>query len=396
MSPASPLHIEPQELLAEFGSPLYAYDLDRLAANLAALRSAFDHPAVDLHYAIVCNKNRAIVSSLNGWGVGIHANTPGDAAAALAAGVPPGRIVYSGTNLDAGDLSYLFDRGIHMNLDSVDQVRDRARLGPGAVGLRYLIDAPERRNRIGVGDSELREALELAAGSGLRVTGLHMYAGTNNLSGERALDCFDRMAEASHRLPDLEYLDVGGGFGVPYRPDREPFDLDAFAAAALDRLDALATKRGCELRLVVEPGRVLVATTGTLYATVVSVKERDGRRYVGVDSTVGNIVVESVYHAFHRIEAVAAGGPALSIPTDVCGNTTHSRDFLGRGVPLPAVSPGDILAVRDVGAYGYAMSSHFLNRPRPAEVVVERGHTPLLTTRRETFEDLLATQVVGG
>ncbi len=311
MSLASPIHLEPQELVAEFGSPLYAYDLDRLASNLAALRSAFDHPAVDLHYAIVCNKNRAIVSSLNQWGVGMHANTPGDAAAALAAGVPAERIVYSGTNLDAADLSYLFERGIHMNLDSVDQVRDRARLGPGAIGLRYLIDAPERRNRIGVGDSELGEALELAAGNGLRVTGLHMYAGTNNLSAERALDGFNRIAEASQRLPDLEYLDVGGGFGVPYRPDREPFDLDGFATVALDRLDRLSAERRRELRLAVEPGRVLVATTGTLYATVVSVKERDGRRYIGVDSTVGNIVVESVYHAFHRIEAVAAAGPVL-------------------------------------------------------------------------------------
>ena len=395
MSCDSPLHPEPPELLAEFGSPLYAYDLDRLASNLDELRRAFDHPAVDLHYAIVCNKNRAIVSKLNAWGVGVHANTPGDAAAALAAGVPPERIVYSGTNLDRSDLSYLFERGIHMNLDSIDQVRERARLGPGAIGLRYLIDGPERRNRIGVGDSELDEALELSAASGLRVTGLHMYAGTNNLRAERALECLDRMAEASRRLPDLEYLDVGGGFGVPYRAGRQPFDLGDFASAALERLDALSAERGRELRLVVEPGRILVATTGTLYVTVVSVKQREGRRYIGVDSSVGNIVVESVYHAFHRIEAVAATGPALSIPTDVCGNTTHSRDFLGRGVPLPAVSPGDILAVRDVGAYGYAMSSHFLNRPRPAEVVLEKGLPPLLTTRRETFEDLLATQLGG-
>ncbi len=343
MSLTSPILLEPQQLAAEFGSPLYVYDLDCLAANLAVLRRAFDHPAVDFHYAIVCNKNRAIVSRLNEWGVGIHANTRGDAAAALAAGVLPKRIVYSGTNLNAADLEYLFERGIHMNLDSVDQVRDRARLGPGAIGLRYLIDEPERRNRIGVGDSELDDALELAAEGGLRVTGLHMYAGTNNLRVERALECFERMAEASRRLPDLEYLDVGGGFGVPYRPDREPFDLGGFATAALERLKRLSAERGRELRLIVEPGRILVATTGTLYVTVVSVKEREGRRYVGVDSTVGNIVVESVYHAFHRIEAVGATGPALEIATDVCGNTTHSRNFLGRGVPLPAVSPGDIL-----------------------------------------------------
>jgi diaminopimelate decarboxylase len=106
---------------------------------------------------------------------------------------------------------------------------------------------------------------------------------------------------------------------------------------------------------------------------------------------VGNIVVESVYHSFHRVEAVRKG-PLLEVPTDVCGNTTHSRDFLGRDLRLPALEPGDVLALRDVGAYGYAMSSHFLNRPRPAEVVLEAGRARL-TTRRETFEDLLATQI---
>jgi len=113
---------------------------------------------------------------------------------------------------------------------------------------------------------------------------------------------------------------------------------------------------------------------------------------VGVDTTVGNVVVESVYYPHHRVEAVAPKAPVLEIPTDVCGNTTHSRDYLARNCQLPPLVPGDLLALRDVGAYGYAMSSHFLNRPRPAEVVVDQGQA-VLTTRRETFADLLATQV---
>jgi diaminopimelate decarboxylase len=101
-----------------------------------------------------------------------------------------------------------------------------------------------------------------------------------------------------------------------------------------------------------------------------------------------------VYHARHRIEAVSATGPPLPVPTDVCGNTTHSRDFIARSCQLPQVDAGDVLVLRDVGAYGYAMSSHFLNRPRPAEVVVRHGEVHL-TTRRETFDDLVATQIAG-
>ena len=149
---------------------------------------------------------------------------------------------------------------------------------------------------------------------------------------------------------------------------------------------------GKRIRLVLEPGRILTAAAGCLLTRVVSVKARGGRRYVGVDTTVGNIVVESVYHAYHRIEAVSPRGPLLDVPTDVCGNTTHTRDYVGRSCLLPEVIPGDLLLLRDVGAYGYAMSSHFLNRPRPAEVVLHHGIAHL-TTRRETFEDLVATHV---
>jgi diaminopimelate decarboxylase len=152
---------------------------------------------------------------------------------------------------------------------------------------------------------------------------------------------------------------------------------------------ALSARRGRPIRLLVEPGRTLVATCGSLLATVVSVKERPARRLIGVDSTVGNIVVPSVYHGFHRVVALGSRAPDLEVPTDVCGNTTHSGDFLARDVRLPQVAPGDLLALRDVGAYAYAMSSHFLNRPRPAEVVLA-GAGRVLTTRRETFEDLVA------
>ncbi len=382
--------VSPAELVSRFGSPLYVYDAAAVRRNFRDFESAFPYPRLDLHYAIVCNKNRSLVMLLCGLGAGVHANTPGDVHAALAAGVPLDRIVYSGTNLTRADFEYLLSRNISVNLDSLDQLRDFAALAPERpAGLRLLIDDEDRTNRIGVTPAELPDALRIA-----RIAGLHMYAGTNTLRMERFLECLDRLITASETLPDLEYLDVGGGFGVAYQDGQPPLDLSALGAAVTGRMNALSAKRGRPIRLVLEPGRTLVANAGTLFATVVSVKERGGRRYVGVDSTVGNIVVESVYHPYHRVEAVASSGPELDIPTDICGNTTHSRDYLGRGCRLPELRPGDLLALRDVGAYGYAMSSHFLNRPRPAEVVID-GEDAVLTTRRETLDDLLATQVAG-
>jgi diaminopimelate decarboxylase len=379
-------------LIERFGSPLYVYNADLIEAAYARFRDAFPYHATELHYAIVCNKNPFIVRLLHALGAGVHANTPGDAFAALRAGVPAGRILYSGTNLNADDLAWLDAHAIQMNLDSLHQLRDAiARTRRTSFGLRMLIDMERSGNRIGVTLEELPMAVQLTQAAGKRLAGLHMYAGTNTLRASRFLQCFDRLLQGAALLPDLEYLDVGGGFGVRYE-DEEALPLEALGSEIAMRMKQLSERRGCEIRLYVEPGRLLVAEAGCLLMTVVSVKERAGRRFVGVDSTVGNVVVESVYHARHRIEAVSSAGPLLPIPTDVCGNTTHSRDFIARSCQLPHVDAGDVLALRDVGAYGYAMSSHFLNRPRPAEVVVRHGEVHL-TTRRETFDDLVATQI---
>jgi diaminopimelate decarboxylase len=379
-------------LVERYGSPLYVYNADLVETAYTRFRDAFSYQPTELHYAIVCNKNPFIVRLLHALGAGVHANTPGDAFAALRVGVPAGRILYSGTNLNADDLTWLDAHAIEMNLDSLHQLRDAIRhTQRRSFGLRMLIDVERSGNRIGVTLDELPEAVHLAAAAGRRLTGLHMYAGTNTLRASRFLQCFDRLLQGADLLPDLEYLDVGGGFGVSYEGEDE-LPIAEIGSEIAARMRQLSARRGREIRLFVEPGRLIVAEAGCLLMTVVSVKERAGHRFVGVDSTVGNIVVESVYHARHRIEAVASAGPPLSIPTDVCGNTTHSRDFIARSCQLPQLDTGDLLALRDVGAYGYAMSSHFLNRPRPAEVVMRHGQVHL-TTRRETFDDLVATQI---
>src|SRR5712691_1653203 len=380
-------------LLSRHGSPLYVYDAGAVRAAYRALVAAFPYRPLDVHYAIVCNKNRYLVRALAELGAGVHASTPGDAHAARAAGVPADRIVYSGSNLDARDLDYVVGHGLRLNRDSVDQLGDLARRGGvREVGLRLLVDDDARLNRIGLTRAELPEAVRLARDAGLRVAGLHMYAGTNTRSRDRFLACLDRVLEATALLPDLDFVDLGGGYGVSYRDGEPPLDLVTLGGEVAARMRALSAARGRAVRLLLEPRRVLVASAGTLLMRVVSVKLRGGRRYVGTDATVGNVAVESVYHPFHRVDAIAPRGPALEVPTQVCGNTTHSRDYLARDCRLPALEKGDLLALRDVGAYGYAVSSHFLNRPRPAEVVLDGG-AEHLTTRRETLDDLLATPV---
>ena len=381
------------ELLASFGSPLYVYDVANVRAAYRRFSDAFPYTPRDIHYAIVCNKNPVLVRALLALGAGVHANTPGDAYAALAAGVPASRIVYSGSNLDDADARFVMEHGLRLHVDAVDQIRRLTDLGfRGSLGLRVLVDDPTRANRIGVTPDEIASACALARAGGISVAGVHMYTGTNTRRVDRFLESFDRLIDASQQVADLAWIDVGGGFGLAYRPGDEPLDLARLGAEITARMERLAQQRGYNVALWLEPGRTLVGAAGTLLVTVVSVKERGARRFVGVDSTVGNLVVPSVYHPVHIVEAVTPRGPELPVPTDLCGNTTHSRDFLGRNLRLPLLEPGDVLQIRDVGAYGYAMASHFLNRPLPAEVVID-GDAVQLTTRRETLADLLTTQV---
>src|SRR5262245_28696483 len=201
-------------LIDRFGSPLYVYNADLVETAYTRFRNAFPYDPTELHYAIVCNKNPFIVRLVHALGAGVHANTPGDAFAALRAGVPAGRILYSGTNLNAADLEWLDAHAIQMNLDSLHQLRDAiARTRRTSFGLRMLIDAERSGNRIGVTLEELPTAVQLTQAAGKRLAGLHMYAGTNTLRASRFLECFDRLVKGAELLPDLEYLDVGGGFG---------------------------------------------------------------------------------------------------------------------------------------------------------------------------------------
>jgi len=195
------------------------------------------------------------------------------------------------------------------------------------------------------------------------------------------------IAIGEHR-PDWRYLDFGGGFGYPYRHQGAAFDWQEFGQALVARLACRKQK----LQLIVEPGRAAIAGCATLLAAVVSVKWLDDKQVVGVDTTVANLSVPSVHGGYREIVPVSSRSFAPLYCTDVCGNTTYSRDYLGRNCQLPPLEIGDILAILDVGAYGYAMSSHFLHRPRPAEVLLE-GDRHRLIRDREDYSVLLARQI---
>jgi diaminopimelate decarboxylase len=369
------------QLLDRYGSPLYVYDREQLITTIDRISSAIPHADTQFHFAAVTNGNIHLLDIFKRRGWGLHANTPGDIYLGLEAGFNPTSIVYSGSNLHRQEMEQVLDWGITtLNLDSVSQVEQLCQLQPSSrinLGLRLNLPALTGANRIGVMPPEFDRCVEVAATAGLKVRGLHFYRGTGTNATQAFTESIDLVIETAKLLPDWDYLDFGGGFGYPYQRGGVAFNWSEFGEILSQKLENLDRS----IRLIIEPGRAAIAGCGYLLTRVVSTKWQGQKQIVGVDTSVANLSVPSVRGSYREIVPIDVTKTTDLYPTDVCGNTTYSRDYLGKNCQLPPLKIDDILAILDVGAYGYAMSSHFLHRPRPAEVLLTTTQSQLIRAR---------------
>ena len=387
-----------QELLQVYGSPLYVYNGDILRQTISYITKAISYPHTQFHFASVTNSNITLLKIFKNAGWGLHANTPGDIYLGLNAGFYAGDIVYSGSNLNREDMEQIINWGVTtLNLDSISQLRlccevflfraktQRSKDAKLNIGLRLNVSED---SRIGVTSADFDEAVSITSAAGLKVTGLHFYRGTGTNATTAFIDVIDAVVATAKKLPDWQYLDFGGGFGYPYHHDHVAFNWQLFGNQLTNKI----SKIGKNINLMIEPGRSAIAGCATLLVKVVSVKWQGEKQIIGVDSTIANIAVISVHGGYREIITLK-NSTSQKYLTDVCGNTTYSRDYLGKNCQLPALEIDDIIAILDVGAYGYAMSSHFLHRPRPAEVLLENG-TYHLIRKREDYSILLNNQIM--
>ncbi|MEM9927363.1 MAG: decarboxylase [Cyanobacteria bacterium P01_D01_bin.50] len=384
-----------KKILSIYDSPLYVYQGDILRQTIARITKSIPYPQTKFHFASVTNGNISLLQIFKDCGWGIHANTPGDVYLALKAGFSSENIVYSGSNLSAEEMARLLNWGITtFNLDSIAQLQVFCGVYQSfsfntspeiKLGLRLNLPEITGDSRIGVRPNEFAEAVEVAKKVNLKVSGLHFYRGTGTNATKAFTQVINQVIETAKLLPDWQYLDFGGGFGYPYHHDGVAFDWESFGKEITDIL----LKLDRNIDLIIEPGRAAIAGCATLLAKVVSVKWQQDKQIIGTNTTVANLSVPSVHGGYREIVSWKSGKFYL---TDVCGNTTYSRDYLGKNCQLPKLEIGDIIAILDVGAYGYAMSSHFLHRPRPAEVLLESDRHKLIR-QREDYDILLHNQI---
>jgi diaminopimelate decarboxylase len=402
-SPADAATLE--QIAASVGTPAYVYGADAIQAAYRQLDAAFGDAPHAIHYAMKANSSLAIVRLVRALGSAADANSMGEVDVALRCGFTPSDIVFTGVGKSPGEL----ERAVALNLLAINvespgelERLDRLAAARGAVARVALrvnpdIDAQShphistglKSNKFGV-PIDLAAALfkEIASRPSLKAVGIHVHIG----SQITALDPLERAAEAVVRLAAelrdagiaIEHLDFGGGLGIAYDGGVAPDPTDY-----VRRIVRAGGSSG--LKLAIEPGRVLVGAAGVLLTRVVDVKQFPGaRRFVVLDAGMTELMRPALYGAFHRIEPVRPR-PGAAVAVDVVGPICESTDSFARDRELPPMEVGDLVVVRDSGAYAAAMGSNYLRRPLPPEVLTE-GTAWRVTRRRQTLDDMLALE----
>lgn len=394
-----------EEVAGRFGTPLYLYSAALVRESYERYDRAFASVPHRVCYALKANSSGGLLRLLQSVGAGADIVSGGELQAALRAGFAPERIVFSGVGKTDAELAAGLDAGIgEFNAESEDEVRrlaalaaSRSRVARVTLRVNPDIDARShpyistglRQNKFGVDIAAAPAILgRLRALPSIEITGLQSHIGSQITDLDPMAEAARELAALSRRLMDdgfaLRTIDIGGGLGVDY----EGGTLPSPEALAERVLPALA---GLPLTLLLEPGRSLVAPAGVLLTRVIAIKRNGEKTFAIVDAGMNDLVRPALYQAFHRIEPVRAStAPAQRL--DVVGPVCETGDFLARDRDLPLPEPGDLLAVRDAGAYGFSMASNYNLRMRPAEAMVADGDARLIR-RRETFDDLVATEV---
>jgi diaminopimelate decarboxylase len=387
------------------GTPLYVYSAATLAASFDAYEKAFAPVPHRVCYALKANASGALLRRLAARGAGADIVSGGELQAALRAGFPPGRIVFSGVAKSDAEMQAAVDAGIAaFNAESEEEVARLSTIGERAgrrlrVALRVnpdidakshpYISTGQAHNKFGIDIAQAPHIFRASARyPGVSLVGVQSHIGSQITTLEPMGQAAEALAELSRRLMadgfPLETVDIGGGLGFGYQDGRGPSPAD-LAARVLPVIAPLG------LEVLLEPGRSIAAGAGVLLTRVESVKENRGHTFVVVDAGMNDLMRPALYGAFHAIEPVAGREGATRV-VDVVGPVCESGDFLARDRELATCVRGDLLAVRDAGAYGFSMGSSYNMRPRPAEVLVEDGQG-LLIRRRQTFDDLVREEL---
>lgn len=396
-------------LAEQFGTPLYVYSRAALTAAYEAYASACVGRRAAIHVAVKANSNLAVLNVFARLGAGFDIVSGGELARVLAAGGKAANVVFSGVGKSVDEMREALAAGVKcFNVESIPEL-DRLDAVAGELGQKApvslrvnpdvdpkthpYISTGLKANKFGVAfEDAVATYRRAAAMPNLEVVGIDCHIGSQITEIAPYLDALDKLLDLVAAIEAdgtaIRHIDVGGGLGIRYN-DETPPDTTLFVRTLLDRIDA----RGHGHREVFfEPGRSVTGNAGVLLTRVEFLKSGAEKNFAIVDAAMNDLARPAMYQAFHTIEPVVQRSDGSTCIYDVVGPVCESGDWLGRDRAL-AVAPGDLLAIRSAGAYGFVMSSNYNTRPRAAEVMVDAGNAYLVRAR-ETVQALFSSETV--
>ncbi len=367
-------------LAREHGTPLYVYDTARMEANARRLARALESAGLRYRVLLALKSQRhpTVLKRLRAAGVGIDACSPNEVSLALESGWKAEEISYTGTCLSPRDWDRILAHPLQLNLDSLSAIRQLGerlpgrtiglRLNPG-VGVGYsekLAYAGNKPTKFGIYPDQLQTALTMARSHDLRVNGIHFHIGSGWLRGDlgRFLEVVQQVAAVAKEVADLEYVNVGGGIGVPLQESEEAVDINAYARGLARHLSPLG------VTVICEPGDFIARDAGVLLAEVVCIDEKGGETFVGVDCGWNVWCARFIYQYAQEVLLCRAPADKPRRRYTIAGHINEASDLFAEGVLLPEVREGDVLALLNAGGYGANMSSLHCSRPHAGEIAL--------------------------
>jgi diaminopimelate decarboxylase len=390
------------EICKAYGTPLYVYDSSTIERQYKRLTNAFQGVNLKINYACKALTNITILKLMKKLGAGLDTVSIQEVQLGLKAGFEPSDIIYTPNCVNIDEIKKAADFGVIINIDNISILEQFGhifgssypvcvRLNPHIMaGGNTKISVGHIDSKFGISIYQMRHLQRVIKTNKIKVSGLHMHTGSDILDIDVFLRGAEILLENAQQFPDLEFVDFGSGFKVKYSPEDNTTDVEALGVKLGTRFKEFCKEYGKDLQIMFEPGKFLVSEAGFLFVRTNVIKQTMSTVFAGVDSGQNHLIRPMMYDAYHHITNVSNPEGTARIYT-VVGYICETDTF-GWDRKLNEVREGDILALHNAGAYGYSMASNYNSRYRPAEVLIHQGKH-LLIRRRETLDDLIATQI---